>query len=167
MHTWHVTVEFAACAAIDEDTTFDVASELGDYGAVMSVSPDFTTGSTLLTVEAQSALDATTKASELVVDALASHGLDGIDVVSLRAQRQDAFESELNTPIFPEVVGYAEIADMAGVTRQRARQFAQASGFPVPVIETAQGPLMAKAAVQRWLEKRAARPGRPRKVAVA
>ncbi|CAN7244421.1 hypothetical protein LJR045_001003 [Microbacterium sp. LjRoot45] len=159
-------MEFAAAIAFDEDTVFDVAGELGHYGAVMSVSPDFTTGSALLTVEAGSALDASTKASELVVDALASHQVTG-DVVSLRAQREDAFEAELNTPIFPEVVGYAEIAELAGVTRQRARQFAQVSGFPVPVIETAQGPLMAKAAVERWLEKRAARPGRPRKAAVA
>lgn len=54
------------------------------------------------------------------------------------------FTQQLARPLFPEVVGYSEIADMAGVTRQRARKFATHAGFPSPVIKTAHGPLMAK-----------------------
>ncbi|GAA5203106.1 hypothetical protein GCM10025773_32100 [Microbacterium jejuense] len=53
-----------------------------------------------------------------------------------------------------EVVGYAEIADMAQVSRQAARAWADNPTFPPAVIETAQGPLRAKDAVQAWLENR-------------
>ncbi|WP_194385203.1 hypothetical protein [Microbacterium luteum] len=164
MQTWHVSVEFVGTTAFDEDAPFDIAEQLGAYDAVMSVSSDFTSGSALLTIDAPTALEASTEASRLTVDALRASEVEA-EVVSLRTQRHDAFEADLLTPIFPEVVGYAEIAEMAHVTRQRARQFAQTSTFPEPVIETAQGPLMAKAAVTRWLETRNTRSGRPRKLA--
>lgn len=62
----------------------------------------------------------------------------------------------------PELVGYAEIASMAGVSRQRARQFASLEGFPTPAVETSYGPLRLKTEVQSWLDTRNTRPGRPK-----
>ena len=55
-------------------------------------------------------------------------------------------------PLYPDVVGYSEIADMAGVSRQAARLWGSNPTFPPAVIETAQGPLRLKAAVQAWIE---------------
>jgi len=71
----------------------------------------------------------------------------------------------LVTPVIPDLVSYAEIAEIAGVSRQRARQFADIEGFPKPVVETAAGPLRLKASVEAWVERRNTKPGRPRKTA--
>jgi hypothetical protein len=65
-------------------------------------------------------------------------------------------------PSLPELVGYAEVADMAGVSRQRARQLARLPGFPAAVVETRSGPLRVRSQVETWLT-RERKPGRPRK----
>lgn len=71
-------------------------------------------------------------------------------------------KEEIETPTIPDLVGYAEIAEIAGVSRSRARQFADLDGFPAPVVETAAGPLRLKSAVQAWVATRNTKPGRPR-----
>ena len=65
-------------------------------------------------------------------------------------------------PLYPPVVGYAEIARMTGVTRQRAYAFPRIESFPKPVIETSQGPLYSEDAVRAWAQTRELRPGRPK-----
>ena len=65
-------------------------------------------------------------------------------------------------PLYPPVVGYAEIARMTGVTRQRAYAFPRIDSFPKPVIETSQGPLYSEDAVRAWAQTRELRPGRPK-----
>ena len=57
-------------------------------------------------------------------------------------------------PRHPPVVGYAEIARMTGVTRQRAYAFPRIESFPKPVIETSQGPLYSEDAVRAWAQTR-------------
>lgn len=67
----------------------------------------------------------------------------------------------------PELVGYAEIATIAGVSRQRARELSGKPGFPPPAVVTASGPLRVKADVERWLASWDRSPGRPRTTAAA
>jgi hypothetical protein len=153
MTTWHVSVGFTAAAPFDEDTPFDVTEQLEEYAAVMSVSRDFDAGNIALTLEAETAPHAFAKAVEVVHAALNSTSVVN-DIVDVHVQSESEFSAELAKPVYPEVVGYAEIAKMANVSRQRARQFASIPAFPHPVIETAQGPLMAKSAVEHWLESR-------------
>lgn len=154
MNSWHATVGFTTSTPFSEDAPFDVAETLAEHGAVMSVARDFSGGDVLLTVDAETVLAAANRAVGLVHDALDSAGIDHAPLVAIQVQDEEAFDRELATPAFPEVVGYAEIADMAGVSRQRARQFADKDDFPKPVIKTAQGPLMSKAAVASWLDRR-------------
>lgn len=163
MNTWHVTVGFTATASFDEDTPFDISEALNDYAASMSVSRDFSAGDIILTMEANTAIEATEKASNLVRKTLTEYEIDA-DLVSLITQSETEFQKELATPIFPEVVGFAEIAEMASVSRQRASQFPKIESFPAPVIETAQGPLMSKSAIAKWIETRNTRPGRRKAV---
>lgn len=155
MNSWHATVGFTTSMPFSEDAPFDVAEKLADNGAVMSVARDFTAGDVLLTVDAETVMDAANQAVRLVHDALDSTGIVHAPLVAIQVQDEEAFDRELAEPAFPEVVGYAEIAEMAGVSRQRARQFADKADFPKPVIKTAQGPLMSKAAVASWLDRRA------------
>ena len=154
MNSWHATVGFTTSEPFDEDAPFDVAEALSEYAAVMSVARDFTAGDVLLAVDAETVMEAANRAVSLVHDALNHAGIDHAPLVAIHIQDEEAFDRELATPAFPEVVGYAEIAEMAGVSRQRARQFADKDDFPRPVIKTAQGPLMSKAAVAAWLDRR-------------
>lgn len=151
--TWHVRVSFTAAASCDEDAPFDLTEALAEYAAVTSVNRDLTGGTVALFIDAAAPIDAVTIASHLVIDA-AAKTVGTIDVTGLEVMSEEDFDSELDRPVFPEVVGYAEIAEIAGVSRQRARQFAELQGFPRPVIETAQGPLRSKTAVESWLENR-------------
>ena len=74
---------------------------------------------------------------------------------------EEDFDREVDEPLFPRVVGFAEIARMADVTRQSARDYAKGRNFPPPVIVTAQGPLFAAASVEAWLETRSNRRKEP------
>ncbi|WP_223690124.1 hypothetical protein [Leifsonia poae] len=165
MTSWQASVSFVSATTFTEDAAFDTIDALTNHGAAMSVEHDLTGGTVVLSVEAATPLDAATEASRLVTTT-AESTLGSINVTRLEVLSEAAVDAELERPLFPEVVGYAEIADMAGVSRQRARQFASINGFPSPVIETAQGPLMGRHAVERWLETRNTSGGRPRKAAV-
>lgn len=155
MTEWHVSIGHALPAAITPDDTSDILDTLAAYGAALSVSRDFTKVTISLTVEAATPLDAATEAERATRQALTPFNPG--ETTELTVITADALDAELATPIFPEVVGYAEIAKLAGVTRQRAHRFPKTRGFPPPVIETAQGPLYNVHAVERWLETRATR----------
>lgn len=61
----------------------------------------------------------------------------------------------------PPLAGYAEIA---GVSRQRARELGTLPGFPPAVVETQSGPLQMRSQVEAWVAKwERTKPGRPRK----
>lgn len=82
----------------------------------------------------------------------------GVEV--LRTSEQDRRVGEHS---IPELVGYAEIAAMAGVSRQRARQLADLQSFPAAVARTQAGPLWDKAQVEAWIERwKRKSEGRPR-----
>lgn len=149
--TWHVLVSFTG--HIEEGIAFDVMDRLGEYGAAMSVAQDLSGGAIRLTMTSDSAANAALDAIDLVRDDLTANQVEH-SITGVAVQNPDAFQAEMDAPAFPQVVGYAEIAELAGVSRQRARQFADIPGFPEPVIVTAQGPLMAKTAVTRWLSHR-------------
>lgn len=159
MIAWHVRLAFTGSVATHELDA--AASSMADHSPILTVQQDGAGGSIALFVDAERATGATTIALDLASDLLA-----GRDVTAIETQTESAFMASLDAPAYPEVVGYAEIAEMAGLTRQRIRQLAGTKGFPAPIVETAQGPLMPKAAAQHWVETRHARSGRPRKVAV-
>jgi hypothetical protein len=144
-------------APYTEEQVFDLIADLAEHGAVGGVARDLKSGSVTLTVDAPSSLDAASIASKLVTDTAARTLGSDLDIVGLDVMSEEAAELELARPVYPEVVGYAEIADMAHVSRQAARAWADNPTFPPAVIETAQGPLRAKDAVQSWLDSRSTR----------
>lgn len=62
------------------------------------------------------------------------------------------------------LVGVREIAEMLGVSRQRADQISRAyADFPAPEAELASGRVWKRASVDRWIKAHPVRkPGRPR-----
>lgn len=67
------------------------------------------------------------------------------------------------TRVTHHLVGLTEIADMLGVSRQRAGQLAATEGFPEPVARLAAGPIYESADVEAWARTRNTKSGRPRK----
>lgn len=152
---WHVRLSLRA---VDEDQLFAALDAVDHLSPSATFGPDDDTGSIAVFVDASSAHAASDAACSILAEALPDAVITGIEV-----RQEGEFFADLERPIFPAVVGYAEIAEIAGVSRQRVRQLADSDGFPSPVIETAQGPLFPQVAAERWASSRQPRSGRPRK----
>jgi len=144
------------------DQHFDALEALDSYHPAGTLSEDGATTTYAITVSADSALGATEVGAEAIRQA--TRDWPGRDIVAASATLSADMAHALTQPEFPEVVGYTEIAELAGVSRQRAHQFTKMEGFPPPVIETAQGPLMRKSSVEAWVRRRNTHAGRRRKV---
>lgn len=154
MKDWYVLVGFTADSAFDEDSSFNFTGKLG--GAPMSVERDMTGGEIGLFVTAETFREALDRGLSRIKDA-AEATIGPLDIIKLEVTTGDEFDRALAVPLFPEVVGFAEIARMANVTRQTAREYARGKTFPASVIVTGQGPLFAKAAVEAWLDTKSQR----------
>ncbi|MBG6192022.1 hypothetical protein IWX64_002991 [Arthrobacter sp. CAN_A212] len=159
---WFVEVDFIFSLALAEDVEFDVLDALEKYQALFVISRDRLTGGISFSLQAHSAQEAVASLNDVLepVHSL----LGGLHVSKIDVMDERTRQTESGTPTFPELVGYIEIAHMANVSRQRARQLSTLEGFPVPVVETAAGPLRVKAAVEDWLMSWDRSPGRPRRV---
>ena len=156
---WQVTVDFTTSIPIEEETLFDLIEEFAEHGASAALNPDGMGGSLTVSVTTASAMEAISVALVMFSDAstLNSADISGINVIE-----QDKARLLNREPLFPKVVGYAEIARMTGVSRQRAAMFPKIATFPKPVIETSQGPLYSEHAVAAWAAKRGVKAGRPK-----
>jgi len=162
---WYVDVDFKTSVPLVEDVEFDVLDVLSPFAAAMSTSPDRSSGGLSLTMEATHVTEMVScihEALDSVRDLLGS-----IEVIRVDLMTEEVRQARNAAPSIPTLVGYSEIADLAGVSRQRAREIANLDGFPIPVVETASGPLRVKEAVESWLNQWDRRPGRPRKLASA
>jgi hypothetical protein len=102
-------------------------------------------------------------AIDTVTDAAREAGLPPWPVVKLDATEWQRFEAELDRPNTPDLVGVAELAELCGVTRQRASALARSSGFPEPLAELASGPVWDLRMVERFVREWPRKSGRPAK----
>ena len=151
---WHVRLSLRA---ISEDMLFDALDTLDPLSPVATLGPDEHTGSLAVFVEADSLTYAIETARTAITNACNTATITGVE-----ARPEDECFADVDRPLFPPVVGYTEIAETAGLSRQRIRQLAGTAGFPAPVIETAQGPLFPKAAAEQWTRTRQPKAGRPK-----
>lgn len=68
----------------------------------------------------------------------------------LHIQTRDDFDRGVIRPPLPTLVGYAEIAKILGVSRQRARVVAERPDFPAVASQTGAGPLYARSQVEAF-----------------
>lgn len=153
---WYVDAELTSDRRLSDDAAFDVLEALSANAAQMSIHPASNRVGISLTVDAESAPVAAAAATALI-----ERTIVGAEVVQIDAMTEQVRRDRNNRPSIPELVGFAEIAEMAEVSRQRARTIAQRSDFPAAVVETAAGPLRVKAAVEQWLSSWSRKPGRP------
>jgi hypothetical protein len=107
--------------------------------------------------------DAVTRAERLVSDAAQAARLPDWPIVKIEAIEWEQLGAELNRSPGPELVGIAELAELAGVSRQRASILARRRGFPDPLATLAAGPVWDLHAVRRFLEGWTRQVGRPAK----
>ena len=162
MTTWQTITTIHLPHPLTDSQLLNLFDKLGQYGASISPNEDNSILQIALAVDGSTATDAVDETIRILHE---DGGLADFTITSLTVRTWEETVHAVNDPVFPKVVGYAEIAKLAGVTRQRAYQFPQIESFPKPVIETAQGPLFTETAILAWLETRDTKPGRPRKTA--
>lgn len=157
----------------DQETVVDeLLEKLSGYHAIASVGASLTADllnrlRVRVTVDAGSLRDAACGTTyELVTGALQSLGVPATQLQEREVTGSDvAYQAEdLARP--PErYVGVTEVAELLGVSRQRASELRTRRGFPAPIAELASGPVWTASSLGRFLETWERRPGRPRTIA--
>ncbi|MGI8795543.1 MAG: hypothetical protein ACR2IR_02965 [Acidimicrobiia bacterium] len=161
---WTVTLEAAGDDAAELESALEEfldlladrggaasASAVGDrYGATFSVDEKVAT-----------AADAVALGCEVFTSLAEKSGLPPWPVVHAEVLTYEEQDRELETPNFPELVGVSEIAELLGVTRQRASALARRRGFPTPVATLASGPVWTRPSLNRFVDEWPRKNGRP------
>lgn len=82
--------------------------------------------------------------------------IDAVEILTYDEQ-----DRRLATPVLPELVGTAEIAEVLGVSKSRVGQLRSNDLFPAPVAELASGPVYTRPSIQRFVDEWKRQPGRP------
>lgn len=146
------------------DQVSDLMELLSDYGAAVSYSSYRYT--VRLAVEASSAGTAVSEALGTVQRYAEEAGLPSWPFVKVEATEWSAFERELETPTFPNVLGVSELSQLLGVSRQRASELARSRHFPKPFAALAAGPVWLEPSISRFVREWERRPGRPKSEAI-
>lgn len=158
---WHVIATFDRPGEVDDDQREALAGALPGFGIVtddgqrrLQVEGD---------VEAGTIRQATDAGLKAVRAAWAEAFGVAADPVGLRVLTTAAHEEEIAHPAGSDLIGYTEIAQMLGVSKQRAGQLAELTDFPAPLASPAMGPIYTRGAVEVWASSWTRKPGRPRK----
>ncbi len=167
MTDWSVEFDFESVPVGDdlEGRVEDVLEFLADYSAVVSY--DERSLSVRLTVADASPEHAIHLALEPVAIARTKAGLGESPPIRIEVESMEELDRRIQESNAPELIGVAELAELIGVSRQRASELARSRDFPAPIVTLASGPIWRKAAVARHVSRWPRRPGRPRKGAVA
>lgn len=136
--------------ALTEDALFAVA-EIG--GAAVG-QPGGRHLETTLTVSAEDWLAAADKAIKLVGERVTGK-IIAVDIMTTA-------EADRRSKEQPQIVGVAEVAEILGVTKQRASVICQRDDFPAPITKLASGPVWRAGAVSTFKAGWRRQPGRPR-----
>jgi len=160
---WTARVEWTQYTPSNDTELAELVDRLAPLAGAIGVEKESAgpgypeTWGAVVTLEAATLRQATVAALQHVEQAIGQKAT-GVEVLATHEHDRRVLQ-----PSIPELVGYAEIAEMAGVTRQRAAQLGDVIGFPAAVVETKAGPLRVKSQVARWLSRWERKPGRPPK----
>jgi hypothetical protein len=172
MMDWSVYLEAAGpedAPPLDEEAVELFTTCLDAYSPAVTgaITPEQTRiWSVQLTIEdAEEPTQAAEQALRAARDAASKSGLPPWPVVKLEATEWERFDASLDEPNTPDLVGVAELAELCGVTRQRASVLARSEGFPEPLAELASGPVWDLRMVNRFVREWPRKAGRPAKSA--
>jgi hypothetical protein len=167
---WTVTLEVmhpkGRIGAKGYDRAIDnlVDHAAGHGGAVSHSSTRDRYSITLSMSDAPDARAALADAAGLVDLWAASSGLPEGTVVNAHVRTFAEHDAEIQAPLFPEVVGVAELAALLDVAPQRASALKDRNGFPPPIATLKSGPIWVRANVEHFARTWDRKPGRPRNV---
>jgi len=158
---WQATVRFAHDATkITEDQLDTLMAELPGYG-IAAVS--LTWMDVDLTVDASTLRQATETALRLARSAYDTAFGHASDPTRIAVLAEADHLAELARPKQEELAGIAEVAELLGVSKQRAGEVARTHpDFPEAIANLAAGPVYTRASIEafekRWERKRTGRP---------
>ena len=143
---WSVTIEGRADRVLDLDEVMD---RLKPHHPSVQGAGELLAAT--VTIEAPSGQQAIDQAHEVLVAAItpARLTIDGIEAITEERQALEVERSNI-----PDLVGLAEIAELAGTTRQRVFQMTANKGFPAALLELRSGRLWSRPAITSYLEAR-------------
>ena len=145
MTGWSVLIEGRPAKPVDPEK---LSEQLADLHAVVSFGDGLL--STAATVDAHSPMEA----YDFVYETLAGVVVGQVKIEKAEILSEERQARELEVSNLPDLVGLAEIAELAGTTRQRVFQMTANKGFPAAVLELRSGRLWSRPAIVRYLEGR-------------
>jgi hypothetical protein len=144
-----------------KEAIFRILEELLAHAAVGSLGRR--TLGVSFNVKARDAAGAIDAALPLLHKALTLAGVpEPQEIFRLELETVEEQERRLSQPTLPPFAGITEVAEILGVTRQRAHQLSQTTEFPKPIVTLAAGPVWNRHAIDRFKDTWTRRPGRPR-----
>ncbi len=156
-YTVHVTA-LGELTEADIDRIIDALK--GRYAPVVSGGPGYGHYSVTLSLRAASPHAAFDRAWTLLERA---HPIRLSDLLDWRIHREGTDVPTDAPPVFPEFVGVSEVAEMLGVSKQRAWTLARRPDFPSPARVLKATPVWLKRSITAWREQWERKSGRPRK----
>ncbi len=142
----------------------EMVEALLDHGGSVSGTTDRTRyGATLSIDPADSPRSAIEVALHEFAVAARRAELPDWPVVKVEALTHAELDAELASPLVPELVGVSEVAELLGVSRQRASDLQNRHGFPDPVAILASGPVWMRKQLNSFTSTWDRKPGRPRR----
>lgn len=145
----------------DDDRLDALVDELAsaDGALANAVEPDRAVAH--VTVHNNTLAAAATDALATVRAAVRSVGLPFV-ALGLEVLDTDTADARLAEPTVPRLLSASTIAERAGVSKERVRQWAEAPGFPAPVTDPGERyQFWAEPTIERWLATHDRTPGRP------
>lgn len=158
---WTVNIEVTGRQPVTDAQTDRLVELLGSHAAAISVATDHHQWGAVLTVAAESALDAAHRGHDAFMGAADLAGCPEREPGVLEVVEVTEHDRRLAEPAYPELVGVAEIAELLGVSRQRASELQSRSGFPRPLQVLRAGPVWPKPWIVRFVEDWRRVGGRP------
>jgi predicted DNA-binding transcriptional regulator AlpA len=167
MMEWSVELTAPTKTAIDIDGDWvdDLMDLAADADGIVSVARDGSLISTRFTIEADDVVTATTLAVETWSSWADKLGIPVAAPTWADVCTYDTLETRNNIPLYPDVIGVTEVAEIMGVSKQRASELTKRANFPQPIARLALGPVWPKRNIEAWNEAnpRRGKSGRPRK----
>lgn len=159
---WTVHFESTTDEPVGDEQVGALVSGLADHGGtVTSATRRF--GATFSVDDDLCAAEVIRRGEELYRTAARNAHLPASTIVRAEAITWSEHDEALDQPAYPEPVRIAEIAEMLGISRQRASALQVRDGFPRPLTVLAAGPVWPKPWLTTFVERWDRKPGRPRK----
>jgi hypothetical protein len=161
---WTITLDADTVEGYDPDQLGEIEDTLAQLSAIV-------TGPTAalphrfgvtLSIDGTSLPAAIDEATTLIEKAAAGAGMPAFTVAHVDAMTYSEHDRTLEETDDLQLVGVTEVAEILGVSRQRASELRKRPGFPTPVAELASGPVWTRPLLDLFVEHWERKRGRPK-----